>query len=79
MYRPRGAMKTSSKVAKKKPSETPTMIRLGVAVTLKGSQAWKDRLERFAHRSRLDVAKLFDRALAHYAASEGFTEESPRR
>lgn len=62
-------MKTSSKVAKKKPSETPTKTRLGVAVALKASRAWNDWLERFARHSRLDVAKLIDKVLVHYAAS----------
>lgn len=71
-------MKASSAAKKKKP-ESPAKIRLGVAVTLKGSPEWKAWLERFADHTRLDVAKLIDKALVHYAESEGFSEASPRR
>ena len=72
-------MKASSTAKGKKPPEASPKVRLGVAVTLKGSPEWKAWLERFADHTRLDVAKLIDKALIHYAASEGFSEASPRR
>jgi hypothetical protein len=78
-YRPSGHNEGIVQDSEDEGAETSGKIRLGVAVSLNGSQAWKDWLWRFAHHSRLDVAKLIDKALIHYAASEGFSEPSPRR
>jgi hypothetical protein len=50
-----------------------------IAVTLRGSEEWKEWVERLADHCRSDVAKTIDRALVLLAKSEGFTEEPPAR
>jgi hypothetical protein len=50
-----------------------------VAVTLKGREEWKPWIEPLARHSRLDVAKLIDRAVIDFAKREGFEPEAPER
>jgi hypothetical protein len=50
-----------------------------IAVTLRGSPDWKVWLEALARHTRLDVAKVIDRALIDFARKEGFDEDAPRR
>lgn len=68
--------KTAPKGAGRKPSGQP---RKAVAVTLKGSEEWKAWIEALARHSRLDVAKLIDRAVIEFAKKEGFEPEAPER
>jgi hypothetical protein len=50
-----------------------------IAVTLRGSPAWKAWVEALARHARLDVAKVIDRALIDFATKEGFDQEAPER
>lgn len=50
-----------------------------IAVALKASPEWKDWVESFADHERLDVAKLIDIALDHYAKAREFKKEAPKR
>ena len=50
-----------------------------IAVTLRGSKEWKAWLESLAKHTRLDVAKVIDRAVIDFAKKEGFEPEAPER
>jgi hypothetical protein len=50
-----------------------------IAVTLRGSPEWKAWVEALAKHTRLDVAKVIDRALIDFAAKEGFEQAAPER
>jgi hypothetical protein len=68
----------------KRPTKGDTMGktttgRQAIAVTLRGTPAWKDWVEELAEHCRLDVAKVIDRALIDYARKEGFKREAPSR
>ncbi|MGZ5996115.1 MAG: hypothetical protein ACXWN0_10580 [Isosphaeraceae bacterium] len=66
--------RTKAAQAKAAPAKAST-----IAVTLRGSAEWKAWLEALARHTRLDVAKVIDRALIDLAKKEGFTEEAPAR
>lgn len=53
--------------------------RKAIAVTLKGSEAWKAWLERAADHQRTTVAEFLDRAAIVYAKQIGYDEEAPKR
>ena len=44
-----------------------------------GRAEWKAWVEALAAHSRLDVAKVIDRALIDFATKEGFTTKAPER
>jgi hypothetical protein len=67
------------KAPKGKPMVKTMVERPAIAVTLRGSEAWKAWVEGLANHCRLDVAKVIDRALIDYARKEGFNKEAPRR
>jgi hypothetical protein len=48
------------------------------AITIRGSQEWKDWLERFALKLRSKPTSVIDRALAKLAEQEGFAEPPQR-
>jgi hypothetical protein len=50
---------------------------LSQRLSLRGSPAWKAWVEALATHSRLDVAKLIDRALIDFATKEGFKDKAP--
>jgi hypothetical protein len=50
-----------------------------IAVTLRGSEAWKAWIERGAKFCRTDVAKLIDASVIDYLKGRGFEEEAPAR
>jgi hypothetical protein len=50
-----------------------------IAVTLRGSPAWKAWVEALAVHCRTDVAKLIDRGLILVARAEGYDKEAPER
>lgn len=69
-------------MAKKKAPKMVTKIvqePRSVAVTLKGSEEWKDWVERASKHCRLTVSGFLDAAAAEYAKMRGFTEEPPER
>jgi hypothetical protein len=66
---------TTIKAASKK----STGSRRAVAVTLKGSEKWKEWLEGLATHCRSDVAKVIDRALVELAKREGYDAPAPLR
>jgi hypothetical protein len=68
----------SKKKAAKKMSST-AQERRPVAVTLKGSEEWKEWLERASEHCRTTVSAFIDLATAEYAKVRGFHEESPKR
>jgi hypothetical protein len=49
------------------------------AITVKGSVAWREWMERGARFCRIDVSKLVDLASVEYLKGRGFTEEAPER
>ena len=53
--------------------------RRPVAVTMKGSEEWKEWLERAAAHSRMSVSMFLDFATVQYAKSQGFDEPPPDR
>lgn len=59
--------------------EETTRERKTVAVTLKGSEEWKNWLERAAKHCRLTVSAFIDTAAMELAKSRGFKEEPPER
>jgi hypothetical protein len=61
------------------PKKTAKVERPAIAVTLRGSPAWKSWVEGLADHCRLDVAKVIDRALIDYARKEGYKAEAPSR
>lgn len=65
------------KVAKKMLKTAPE--HRSVAVTLKGSEEWKEWVERAAKHCRLTVSAFMDAAAAEYAKMRGFTEGPPER
>jgi predicted transcriptional regulator len=73
-------METAVMARKKTPPPRPGKEKAAtIAVTLRGSPEWKTWLEKLARHSRLDVAKVIDRALIDFAEKEGFDEEAPER
>jgi hypothetical protein len=50
-----------------------------IAITIKGSPAWKEWVDRGAAYCRTDVAKLVDAALVDYLKARGFDETAPER
>jgi len=48
-------------------------------VVVPASEEWKAWIESLARYSRLDVAKLIDRAVIEFAKREGFEPEAPER
>jgi len=65
-------------VAKKKKPENP-VDRKQIALSIKGSQEWKDWLERAAAHANMSVSAFVDRASRVYAKKEGFDEPGPQR
>jgi uncharacterized protein (DUF1778 family) len=65
------------KVARKMSSNTQE--RRSVAVTLKGTEEWKDWLEQAADHCRVTVSAFIDFAAAEYAKAHGFKKEPPKR
>jgi hypothetical protein len=49
------------------------------ALVMRGTEAWRDWLVRFADYHRVSVSQLTDEALAAYAKALGFPEKPPRR
>jgi hypothetical protein len=67
-------------MAKKKTARRATAPgRKTIAVTIKGSQAWKDWIDGLADHCRLDVAKVIDLAVVKFAEAEGYNHKAPRR
>jgi hypothetical protein len=64
---------------KKAARPRPAQQRRTIAVTLKGSEEWKEWVEAGARFCRTDVAKLFDASVVHYLKSRGFEQEAPER
>ena len=61
------------------PAEAP--VKKGTqpnAITIRGSQEWKDWLEQFALKLRSKPTSVIDRALAKLAEQEGFPEPPQR-
>lgn len=50
-----------------------------IAITIKGSPAWKEWVDRGAAFCRTDVAKMVDAALVDYLKARGFNEPAPDR
>lgn len=48
-------------------------------VTLKGSEQWKQWLERSAKHCRVSISSLIDLAVTEYVKAMGFKEEPPER
>ena len=53
--------------------------RQAIAVTLRGSEAWKKWIEDGAKHCRTDVAKMIDKAVVEYLKAQGFTQPAPDR
>jgi uncharacterized protein (DUF1778 family) len=66
------------KKAAKNMSDT-AQERRSVAVTLKGSEEWKDWLEGAAEHCRTTVSAFLDLAAAEYAKVRGYKKEAPKR
>jgi hypothetical protein len=49
------------------------------ALTIRGSSAWREWVERGAKFCRTDIAKLVDKALIEHLKAQGFKEEPPER
>jgi hypothetical protein len=64
---------------KKTTKPQPVAQRRTIAVTLKGSEEWKEWVEAGARFCRTDVAKLFDASVVHYLKTKGFEPEAPER
>ncbi|MGP0067075.1 MAG: hypothetical protein ACLQGP_26210 [Isosphaeraceae bacterium] len=65
--------KTTTPKARDRAGEKPT------ALTIKGSIAWREWVDRGAKHCRTDVAKLVDAAIVDYLKARAFTEEAPAR
>jgi hypothetical protein len=50
-----------------------------VVLTIKGTDAWRDWLERLADHSRMPASTVVDLALIDFAKKIGFEEEAPKR
>jgi hypothetical protein len=61
--------------AVKKPLDT---VRRQI-ISIRGTEEWRDWLNRLSDHCRTDGAKLVDAALVAYAQSKGFNEPPPRR
>lgn len=48
-------------------------------LSIRGTPAWRDWIDRLAHHCRLDRAKLIDIALYEKAKRSGFEEPPPER
>lgn len=48
-------------------------------ISIRGTEAWRDWLNRLSEHCRTDAAKLVDAALVAYAKSQGFDEPPPKR
>lgn len=46
---------------------------------MKGTEAWKEWLDRLAKHLRMPTSAVVDNALVEYAKSRGFSEEAPER
>lgn len=66
-------MGKAKKMVKRAPTDKPT------AITVKGSQEWREWVNRGAKYCRTEVAKVVDAALVDYFKARGFTEEAPER
>lgn len=49
------------------------------ALSIKGTLAWREWVDRGAKHCRTDVAKLIDAALVEYLKARGFDEPAPER
>jgi hypothetical protein len=75
----RSARVSEKPTAIKAASKNSAATRRAVAVTLKGSPAWKAWLEGLAAHCRSDVAKTIDKALVSLAEREGYEAKAPLR
>jgi hypothetical protein len=67
-------------MANKKTARPPAANdRKTIAVTIKGSRAWKDWIDGLADHCRLDVAKVIDLAVVRFAETEGYDQKAPQR
>jgi TolB-like protein len=69
----------SAMMAKKKAARPAAADRKTIAVTIKGSPAWKDWIDGLADHCRLDVAKVIDLAVVRFAEAEGYNQKAPQR
>ncbi len=63
----------------RKKTKPPDPNRKPVAVTIKGTQEWREWVEEAAAHCRLSVSALVDLAVARYAKAEGFAKKPPER
>jgi ribosomal protein L16 Arg81 hydroxylase len=63
---------------KAKPPEPEPGPRRTV-LTIKGTEAWSQWLNRLADHVRLPASTMVDHALIRYAKEMGFSEEAPKR
>ena len=63
----------------KKPGKAGQPARQPTAITIRGSIAWREWLERGAEHCLTDVSKLVDVAVTQYLKAQGFDEPRPKR
>lgn len=69
---------TKSGEERRRPGPPPTGRR-PTALTVKGSEEWREWVERGAKFCRTDSSKLVDAALAEYLKARGFPDPPPER